>query len=339
MPSNRAAWLTAEKAKPLEIKPAPYMSAGENEIVVKNAALAINPIDWKMQDTARYPLNYPAVLGQDVAGEVVEVGSSVSRFSKGDRVLGHAVGLATKRNCDCGFQEYTVLLANMASQIPSTLSFESAAVLPLALSTAASGLFQKGCLELEYPSLNPKSTGKTVLIWGCSSSVGSNAIQLAVAAGCDVITTASPRNFDYVKKLGASQVFDYNSSTIVDDLVDAFKGKTIGGALDPISAGGSFKSCVDVLDKSEGKKVVAMTAKTGDELPSGVSASSIFGSNIKDNEVSRAVYEDFLPKALAEGKFVAAPEPHIIGKGLKSLQEGLEVQRRGMSAKKVVVIL
>jgi hypothetical protein len=94
-----------------------------------------------------------------------------------------------------------------------------------------------------------------------------------------------------------------------------------------------------VLDKSEGNKVVAMTAKTGDELPSGVSASWIFGSNIKDNEVSRAVYEDFLPKALAEGKFVAAPEPHVVGKGLESLQEGLEVQKRGMSAKKVVVIL
>ena len=163
---------------------------------------------------------------------MVEVGSSVSRFAKGDRVLGHAVGMASQRDCDNAFQKYTVVLEHMASPIPSSLSFEHAAVLPLGLSTAAVGLFQKEYLKLQYPSVHPKPTGKTLLVWGGASSVGSNAIQLAVAAGYEVITTASPKNFDYVKKLGASQVLDYHSKSIADELVDIFKGKTIAGAFD-----------------------------------------------------------------------------------------------------------
>lgn len=99
----------------------------------------------------------------------------------------------------------------MASLIPSTLFYESAAIIPLGLATAACGLFQKDHLAREYLSISSKPTGKALLVWGGSTSVDSNAIQLAVAGSYEVLTTASPKNFDYVKKLGASQVFDYNS--------------------------------------------------------------------------------------------------------------------------------
>ncbi|KAK9328256.1 chaperonin 10-like protein [Lipomyces starkeyi] len=86
MPSNKAAWLTA-KAKPLEIKSAPYTSPGKDEIVIKNGAVAINPVDWAMQlmgESLFRWITYPLVLGSDVAGEVVEVGSAVSRFKIGE---------------------------------------------------------------------------------------------------------------------------------------------------------------------------------------------------------------------------------------------------------------
>lgn len=120
-----------------------------------------------------------------------------------------------------------------ASETPDSISFESAAVIPLGFSTAACGLFQDTFFNLQLPTVPPqKQTGNTLLIWGGASSVGSNAIQLAVAAGYEVITTASAKNFEYVKKLGASQVFDYHSSTISADLVDALNGKTLMGALD-----------------------------------------------------------------------------------------------------------
>ncbi|KIX07695.1 zinc-binding alcohol dehydrogenase domain-containing protein cipB [Rhinocladiella mackenziei CBS 650.93] len=126
-PTNKAAWLVAEKVKPLEVKSAPYTAPGPHELVVRNAAVAINPLDWKLQDAARYPLKYPAILGQDVAGEIIEVGDAVTRFKVGDRVLGHGTGIFTGRNEESGFQLYTVLGDNLTSPIPDSVSFEAAA--------------------------------------------------------------------------------------------------------------------------------------------------------------------------------------------------------------------
>ena len=76
-----------------------------------------------------------------------------------------------------------------------------------------------------------------------------------------------------------------------------------------------------------------------DNLPSGVGAKFIIGSDLKDNEVSGAIYGEFLPKALAVGQYIAAPDPQVIRKGLEYIQAGLELQKKGVSAKKVVVSL
>lgn len=166
MPTNTAAWIEAKKAK-LEVKPAPYTHPRENEILVKNHAVAINPVDWIIQRANVFRwITYPFVLGSDLAGEVVEVGSAVTRFKVGDRVLAHAVGTDKDSNSSAegAFQAYTVVLACMASPIPPALTYEDAAVLPLAVSTAACGLFQKDHLALQYPLATPKPTGTTLLI-------------------------------------------------------------------------------------------------------------------------------------------------------------------------------
>jgi NADPH:quinone reductase-like Zn-dependent oxidoreductase len=228
MPANTAAWLRKKNGR-LEVGPAPYTPPGEHEIVVRNHAVAINPVDWMMEVIGGLIcpwLTYPSVLGSDVAGEVAEVGRSVTRFQAGDRVLGHAVGTEKNRNSagEGAFQAYTVLLDRMTAPIPADISYERAAVLPLGLSTAACGLFQQDFLALRLPACGTEPTGETVLVWGGSTSVGSNAIQLAVAAGYEVITTASPCNFEYVKGLGASQVFDYRSGTVVADVIAALQG-------------------------------------------------------------------------------------------------------------------
>jgi NADPH:quinone reductase-like Zn-dependent oxidoreductase len=274
-----------------------------------------------------------------------------------------------KRNnpAEGAFQTYTLVLAHLASPIPDTISYESASVLPLCLSTAACGLFQKDQLALQYPSVPPKPTGRTLLIWGGSTSVGSNAIQLAVSAGYEVITTASPRNFDYVKKLGATKAFDYNDKNVVHDVIKALKSKTLAGAL--AIGSGSAEACLDVVHASEGNKFVSMASfPISLEKLSGsgmslqlvpmilqllrfnvsmwfksrarhIHTNFIFGSTLMDNEVSRVIYEDFLPKALADGQYVAAPDPYVVGKGLDYVQAALDVQRQGVSARKVVVSL
>ena len=372
MPQNTALWLSSKRA-PLTVGPAPYTPPRADEIVVRARAVAVNPMDRLMRtigDLITPWIRYPIVPGSDIAGEVAAVGSGVTRFRVGDRVLGLAVGSDKPRNnaAEGAFQTYCVLLAHMASPIPPTLSFEVASVLPLGLSTAACGLFQQDFLALDHPSAAPRSTGKTVLIWGGSTSVGSNAIQLAVAAGYDVVTTASPRNFDYVGRLGARQAFDYRSKTAIAEIIAALRGRTLAGAL-AIGAG-STAACVDILGACAGNRFVAVAtpAASFDDVPAGrgriwrlapavarmlaanvalaikarrkrVRTKFIWGSALLGNEVGPLIYERFLPAALAEARFVAAPEPLMAGHGLECIPAALERQRNGVSARKLVVTL
>ena len=372
MPANTAAWINARHAR-LEVGPAPYTPPGDDQIVIRNHAVAINPLDWIIQvagNLAYRWLKYPAVLGSDVAGEVVEVGKAVTRFREGDRVLGHAVGTDKDSNsaAEGGFQRYTVVLERMASPIPDSLPFEDAAVLPLAISTAAAGLFQADQMRLRHPSENAGPTGQTVLVWGGSTSVGSNAIQLAAAAGYEVITTASPHNFEYVKSLGAAQVFNYNSPSVVSDIIAAFEHRTLAGAIAIGTT--SAPSCVRIAGACKGSKFVSIATppvsfgRLADgtrgqlELPRvvlrliaanlalqlrsrsrGIGTKYIFGTTLKANEVSTVVYRDFLPEALASGRYIAAPKPSVAGHGVQDIQQAMDIQLKGVSAAKIVVTL
>ncbi|KAI0426203.1 zinc-binding oxidoreductase CipB [Xylaria sp. FL1042] len=337
--NNTAAYLTEVKAHPFVVGSAPIWTPGAHEILVKNEAVAINPVDGNLQYMAIFPLNYPAILGQDVAGVVHAVGPGVTRFHIGDRVVGHATSMISGRQQDGGFQLHTILQTNMASPIPANMSYEAAVVLPLGLSTAAAGLFQKTCLNLQRP-LEPaqQPTSETLLVWGGASSVGSNAIQLAIAAGYEVITTASSHNFDYVKKLGACQVFDYSSSTVREDLLTALNLKTLAGVMDCIG-GPAWAICVDVALNARGNKFVVTTKRGFPDPPEGVTLQPVFGLTIKDDDVSKTIYEDFLPKALEAGSYKPAPEPLVAGQGLESVQAAVDLQRTGVSARKIVVKL
>lgn len=340
-PSNTAAWITAEKAYPLEVKPAPYVAPTANEIVVKNHAVALNLVDWARQDMGASLFNwtkYPAIIGSDIAGTVEEVGSSVTRFHPGDRVLAHADELTNNKSSQGAFQRYVVVESHMVAPIPDSLSYTSAAVIPLCVSTAACGLFQKDGLALQHPSSPPQpSTGETLLVWSGASGVGSNAIQLAVAAGYEVVTTCSPKNNDFVKSLGAKAVFDYNSPTVVADLVAALAGKTVAGAF--AVGNGSPAPVAEIITKSKGKKFVASANPSTGTLPEGLGFKFVFGNSLRENEVGPAIYGDFLPKALAEGWFVAKPDAEVVGHGLGDIQKGLDILKKGVSAKKIVISL
>ncbi|GGR26346.1 zinc-binding alcohol dehydrogenase family protein [Deinococcus ruber] len=369
-PANHAAWFVQRRLT-LEVGPAPYTPPRAGELVVRTHAVAVNPVDWLIPLIGRfaYPwLKSPAVLGFDLAGEVVEVGPDVTRFRVGDRVLALAVGTEKDRNtpAEGAFQQHVVVLDRLTCPLPGHLTYEQGAVLPLGLSTAACGLFQKDQLALQYPSATPVPTGQTLLIWGGSTSVGNNAIQLAVAAGYEVVTTASPRNFEHLRALGASQVFDYHSDTVVQDLIAALHGKTLAGALS--LASGSAGACMDVLRACKGRKFVSMASTPvsfellgqhpGSRLllprlmgrmlwataalqlkarRGGIQTRSIWGGSLMNDDIGPLIFETFLPAALAEQRYRAAPEPDVIGHGLKAIQQGLEVQQRGVSARKVVI--
>ncbi|KAJ9661777.1 hypothetical protein H2198_001742 [Neophaeococcomyces mojaviensis] len=382
-PKNEAAYLVSNKAAVLEVRSAPYTRPASNEITIRTHAVAINPVDHMIQSqgtTLMFPwLTYPVLLGCDVAGIVVEVGSSTAtRFSVGDRVIGQCLGSDknvvkaggnSAQNAQSGFQKYVVLQAHMASKIPDEMSFENATVLPLGVSTAACGLFQQDQLGLDLPTNTSKAEkGRKgqVLIWGGSTSVGSNAIQLATAAGYDVITTCSPRNFEYCKSLGASQCFDYKSKTVVRDIVAAFANKTCVGALS--IGGGAAEACIGVLSKvkcAPGKKFVSMASYPMPETApqsfvmlqtavnfvswqvktfirtklSGISWRFIFATTLAENEVGPGIYRGFLPEALEKNTYKAKPDPLIVGSGLDKVQEAFEVLKKGVSVKKIVVLI
>ncbi|KAF2443143.1 GroES-like protein [Karstenula rhodostoma CBS 690.94] len=366
MPTNSAAWMLGPKQR-LQVREAPYPKPGPGEVVVRNRAVAINPIDWILQTQGTAMafgwIKYPFVFGNDVAGEVVHVGEQVARLKIGDRVTGqaHSVEKSFNNSAYGGFQQYTILLERNTTTIPKTMSFESATVLPLAFATAAAGLFEKDQLNLEYPQLDANPTGKTLLVWGGSTSVGLSAIQLAVAAGYEVISTASPRNFDLLKSLGANEVYNYNDPKVVDDVVTAMKGKTSAGAL-AIGENSMFR-CLDVLSRCKGDKHMAMATYPVPSQPKRfamlqtiyyfvtsmisitvksklrrIATSFVWGS-VAHSPVGEAVYANFLPAALTNGKFRAAPEPVVAGEGLEAIQGAIELQKKGVSARKVVVRL
>jgi NADPH:quinone reductase-like Zn-dependent oxidoreductase len=340
MPSNNAAWLVAPKTSPLQVKEAPLTEPTQGHILVKNSAVAINPVDIANQYVGIFiqPSQYPVILGEDVAGTVEAVGPDVTAFKPGDRVLGYATSLATKDNAHGAFQEYTVIRAECASKIPEGLSFEQAAVLPLSLATAAWSLFGDSTLKMRYPSLNPTPTGETVLIWGGSSSVGGSAVQLAKAAGYEVITTASAKNHEYVKSLGADHVFEYKSPQVTKDIASLLTGKRLAGAFDASGSEDGMNSASQSIVHADGLRKLICVRSPSSEV-AGVEAKTILSISIINTPVAKAVFADYVPAALEQDKFKAVPEAEVVGKGLESVQLGINTLAKGVSAKKIVVAL
>ena len=156
------------------------------------------------------------------------------------------------------FQKFVVVQKNAVAELPYKIPSSVGVVLPLGISTAAAGLYQKDFLGLPLPSAEdkPKALNRTILIWGGSSSVGSCAIQLAVASGAEVVTTASSKNADYCKSLGAAEVFDYHSKSVEDDVVKWLDGKTVLGAYHAVGADGAIQTTARIVDRSKGKAIV-----------------------------------------------------------------------------------
>ncbi|KAL9110646.1 MAG: hypothetical protein Q9227_004823 [Pyrenula ochraceoflavens] len=347
---NYAAYLPAEKAA-LIVKAAPFPTeCGDNELIIHNRVIAVNPVDWKIQDNGGpFNIEYPAILGEDVAGEVLHVGSKVKQFKVGDRVIAHATRLGLGRgDAYAGFQTYPTVTAALTAAVPDYIPLETAAVLPLSISTAAAGLYLKSTLSLRYPTLSSdtqhKSTQKpaTLLLWGGSSSVGSSVLQLASASGYQVITTASPSNYAYCKKLGAAYVLDYHNPDTVDIVTAVLHatGTEIAGAYDAIGSESTVRQCASVLH-ALGGGTLASVGSAPQDLPDGVEVARIGSSTIvsEEPEVAEKVWGEYVPEALEAGELVPSPEPLVVGKGLQSVQKGLDRQKEGVSARKVEIVL
>lgn len=200
----RAAYIHATGGpEVIQVGELPQPTPGPGEVLVKVAAAAVNPIDTYLRSGAvAMPLPKPFIIGCDLAGKVIAVGSGASRFKVGDRVWGSNQGLLGRQGT---FAEYAAVAEQWLYPIPDGVAEIEAAASALTGITAHLGLFQ-------WARLQP---GDRVYVAGGAGGVGSMVIQMAKAAGATVATTVgAAAKADLAAKLGADCVINYKT----DDL-------------------------------------------------------------------------------------------------------------------------
>ena len=219
---------------------------GDNELLVKVRAAAVNPVDWKIRDGLGdiFGLKPPLILGCEVAGTVEALGSREKDFVAGDEVYGYLGAYSG------GYAEYVAAPASEFVRKPKHIDFDTAASVPVAALTAWQGIFDHGEL----------ARGQRILITGASGAVGSMAVQLAKNKGAYVIGTGSGRNQEFVRKLGADEFVDYKNTKFEDkvnalDLVfDTVGGDTQERAFQTLKRGGVLVSTVSPPSAEKAKK-------------------------------------------------------------------------------------
>src|SRR5216110_2407706 len=236
---------------------------GENQVLVKVQAAAVNPVDWKIRDGLGklFGLKLPLILGCEVAGTVEAVGSGgpssprdesvrsagrtgSSDFAVSDDVYGYLGAYSG------GYAEYVAAPASEFVRKPKQIDFNTAASVPVAALTAWQGIFDHGKL----------ASGQRILITGASGAVGSMGVQLAKNKGAHVIGTGSGRNEEVVRKLGADEIIDYEKEKFeekVRDLVvvcDTVGGDTQERGFQTLKGGGFLVSTVSPPSAEKAKE-------------------------------------------------------------------------------------
>ncbi|EJD36073.1 GroES-like protein [Auricularia subglabra TFB-10046 SS5] len=212
-------------------KPVP----GPGEILVKVLYAGLNPTDWKhAYMAAKVPIVVGTVSGCDYVGVVDSVGADVPESLRrvGQRVAGAIHGSNAWSPFPNGaLSEYLVVDAKLSFLVPEDIPPELLAGQPVAAITATQILWQSlGEHNLPTPEA-PGDFSSWFLVWSGATAVGRWLIQLARLSGLRVVATASPRNWDMLRSLGADAVFDYRSPTVAEDIRAATGGTLAYGAL------------------------------------------------------------------------------------------------------------
>jgi NADPH:quinone reductase-like Zn-dependent oxidoreductase len=232
----------------LQYEDVPQPKPKPNEVLVRIVAAGVNPVDAQMRagEWAKvFGPKPPYIPGADIAGVIEQVGSEVTNFKPGDAVYGYL-----SLNRDGGYAQFAIAKPNEIAPKPKSATFEDAAAVPCAALTAWQALVDSGKL----------TAGQTVLIHGGSGGVGSFAIQIAKARGARVIATASTRNQETLKQLGADVAIDYTTQKFediakdVDVVLDTVGGDTLARSYGVIKKGGFIATLVARLDQSELEK-------------------------------------------------------------------------------------
>lgn len=224
---------------------APDLKPGPGEVLVKMFATSINPIDWKLRRgdmKERVPLQFPAILGRDLAGEVVALGEGVTTRKVGDRVMGlvnHA------------YAEFVACKAEDLAPIPADLSFEKAAALPLVVTTGA---------QLIEDGVRPRS-GETVLVTGALGGVGRTAVHVAKQHGARVIAGVKSSQKKDAEGLGAAGIVALDDDSEIaklkelDAVADTVGGEAIAKIIPHIKKNGVLASVLGAPEAAQGHDI------------------------------------------------------------------------------------
>lgn len=227
----RAFVITKYKA-PLHEADVPEPTVGQHDVLVRVDAAGLNPLDEKIrvgEFKQVLPYKLPLILGNDVAGTVIGVGTAVRGFRPGDEVYGRP-----DQDRIGAFAERIAIAESDLALKPASISMEEAGSLPLAALTAWQALVERGKVQ----------PGQKVLIHAGAGGVGSIAIQLAAHLGASVATTASASNAHFVRALGADTVIDYRTQDFeqllsgYDLVLDSLGGENLAKSLRVLKPGG-----------------------------------------------------------------------------------------------------
>jgi len=235
----------------LSIDEIPVPQPEKDEVLIRVHATSVNPVDWKIREGYRkekFPSKLPLTLGWDVSGVIEALGDKVGHFRKGDEVYGRPD--PTKNGA---YAEYIVVKANLLSIKPISIGHTEAAAVPLAGLTAWQGLFDHGLLK----------EGQKVLIHAAAGGVGTYAVQFAKNKGAYVIGTASDQNIDFLKRLGADEVIDYNMESFenilhdIDLVLDTIGGDTQLKSIDVLKPGGRLMTTLapEFVNEAKAKNI------------------------------------------------------------------------------------
>jgi NADPH:quinone reductase-like Zn-dependent oxidoreductase len=226
----------------LKLEDVPRPEPKDDEILIRVVAASINPVDVAIRKGYLAELigkPFPLIPGMDASGVVEKAGGKIKKFKHGDPVY----AFFTLKG-EGGYAEFVLAKENEIALKPKTASYEQAAAVPAAASTAWQVLVDTANL----------SAGQTVLIHGGSGGVGHFAIQIAKARGAKVIATASTAHLDFLKQLGADQTIDYTKTKFedvvrdVDVVLDMVGEDTLTRSYGVVKKGGIIVSIADEPD-------------------------------------------------------------------------------------------
>jgi len=239
-------------ASDINILQLPTQQPGPDELLVRVLYCALSPVDFLEVQFGLPGLQYPNVLGFSFTGEVVEVGTNVEGFKKGDKVFSYPVSPTANSR---GMQEYAIVDKYAVGEVPDNVTVEEAAGVPDNFVTAYWTVF--ACLRLPEPSSFPMTTppvdaSSAILVWGAGSSCGQYTVQiLSISGYTNIIAVASSRNHEFLRSLGATAFVDYHSPTVVDDILKL----------------GPIKYAIDIIaDEEQSLKFVAEVLRQGSTL-------------------------------------------------------------------------